>query len=102
MNIGERISSLRKSKNLSIYRISQETGISQNHIRDIEQGRRNPSIDTLSRLIAPLGLSLSELFNVNDDTSFLNKDERQLVENYRTLSERKAALLLEMSYILNE
>lgn len=102
MNIGERISALRKSKNISIYRISQETGISQNHIRDIEQGRRNPSVDTLSRLIVPLGITLSELFNENIQASFLTKEERALVENFRTLPDNKAALLLEMSAVLNE
>jgi len=102
MNIGERISVLRKSKNISIYRISLETGISQNHIRDIEQGRRNPSVDTLSRLIIPLGITLSELFNENIQASFLSEEERTLVENYRTLPEKKAALLLEMSAVLNE
>lgn len=102
MNISERISTLRKSKNISIYRISQETGISQNHIRDIEQGRRNPSVDTLSRLVAPLGISLSELFNEDESASFLSSDERILIENYRTLPEKKAALLLDMSRALNE
>lgn len=102
MNIGKRIASLRKSKNISIYRISQETGISQNHIRDIEQSRRNPSIDTLSRLIVPLGITLSELFNEDIQVSFLTGEERTLLENYRTLPEKKAAFLLEMSAVLNE
>ncbi len=102
MNIGERIFTLRKSKNISIYKISQETGISQNHIRDIEQGRRNPSVDTISRLIVPLGISLAELFNENLQVSFLTEEERTLVENYRTLPKKKATLLLEMSGVLNE
>ncbi len=102
MNIGERISTLRKSKNISVYRISLETGISQNHIRDIEQGRRNPSVETLSRLIVPLGITLSELFNENEHSTFLSTEERSLIENYRTLPKKKAALLLEMSGVLNE
>lgn len=102
MNIGKRIAALRKSKNISIYRISQETGISQNHIRDIEQSRRNPSIDTLSRLIVPLGITLSELFNEDIQVSFLTGEERTSLENYRTLPEKKAAFLLEMSAVLNE
>lgn len=102
MNIGERISNLRKSKNISIYRVSQETGISQNHIRDLEQGRRNPSVDTLSRLVIPLGITLSELFNEDNSASFLSREERMLVENYRTLPDNKAELLLNMSIVLND
>ena len=44
MDIGERIRNIRKSKGLSIYKLAQETGISQNHISDQELGRRKPSV----------------------------------------------------------
>lgn len=102
MNIGERILKMRKAKNISVYRISMETGISQNHIRDIELGRRNPSVETLSRLVAPLGITLSELFNEDENLSYLSENERRLIENYRLLPEEKAKLLFELSKLLNE
>lgn len=61
METGARLRFLRKSKGISIYKLSQETGISQNHISDLELGRRKPSVETLKRLIAPLGISMAEL-----------------------------------------
>ena len=102
MEIGERLRHVRKSKNISIYRISMETGISQSHISDLEQGRRKPSVETLSRLVVPLGITLSELFNENNDISILSKKERQLVEYFRTLPDEKAELLLQLGEALND
>lgn len=102
MVIGERLRYMRKSKKMSIYKLSQETGISQSHISDLELGRRKPSVETLSRLIVPLGITLSELFNENDDISILTEKERELVEYYRTLPNEKAALLLQLGKSLNE
>ena len=54
MDIAERLSSVRKSKNMSVYRLSQLSGVSETHIRDLERGDRNPSFDTLSILVAAL------------------------------------------------
>ena len=100
MEIGERLRTLRKSKRISIYRLSQETGISQNHISDLETGKRNPSVETLKRLVEPLGISLSELFNEDGVVSVLNENERELVENYRLLPDEKASVLLKLSDML--
>ena len=102
MDIGERLRVIRKSKGYSIYKISQETGISQNHISDLELGRRKPSVETLRRLIVPLGITLAEMFNEDTEVSILTEKERELVENYRTLPENKAEGLLNLSRLLNE
>ena len=102
MEIGERIRNIRKSKGLSIYKLLQDTGISQNHISDLELGRGKPSVETLKRLIVPLGITLSELFNEDTEVSILTEKERELVENYRTLPENKAESLLNLSRLLNE
>lgn len=102
MEIGERLRSIRKAKGLSIYKLSQDTGISQNHISDLELGRRKPSVETLKRLIVPLGITLSELFNENTEVSILTENERELVENYRTLPDNKSENLLNLSRLLNE
>lgn len=102
MEVGERLRYIRTSKKISIYKLSQITGISQNHISDLELGKRQPSVDTLRRLIAPLGITLSELFNESDSVTILSDEERQLVENYRTLPNDKAETLLKLSSQLNK
>ena len=102
MEIYERIREIRKSKGISVYKIAKETGISPNHINDLECGRRNPSVETLKRLIVPLGISLAELFCENETVTYLTENERKLVENYRSLPDDKGKLLLEMSDALNK
>lgn len=94
MDISKRLKEVRTSKDMSVYKLSQLSGVSETHIRDLERGDRNPSFDTLSRLAKPMGLSLSELFNETDDIAFLNKEEKELVECYRMLSKEKAETLL--------
>lgn len=102
MTAMEKIRKLRTAKGLTIYKLSKETGITQNHISDLECGRRNPSLDTLRRLIVPLGISLSELFCEDENVTYLSEKERMLVENYRMLPEEKGDFLLQMSSILNK
>lgn len=100
MEVGKRLRMIRESKEISIYRLSKETDISQNHISGIELGKRQPTIETLTRLIAPLGITLAELFNDNSEAVFPTDNERTLLEIYRCLPDDKASMLLRLSEML--
>ncbi len=102
MKIGARLKHYRTAKGFTIYKLSKETDISQNHISAIENDKRQPTIDTLERLIAPLGISLAELFNQDTNASFLSNDERRLVESFRSMPSENAELLLKLSTILSK
>ena len=102
MEISERLRTIRLAKNISVYRIAKETGISHNHITDLEHGRRNPSVETLKRLVVPLGITMSELFCDDETVAYLSEKERKLVENYRMLPDEKGDFLLQMSEMLNK
>jgi transcriptional regulator with XRE-family HTH domain len=102
MDYGNRLKQLRDSKKISIYRLSQDTGISQGHISDLENGKNQPTIDTLKRLLVPLGITLAEFFNENGETSILNDKEKELVANYRTMPDDKAELYLQLGKALNQ
>ena len=100
MEIGKRLRDIREEKKMSIYRITQITGVSGQHIKGIEEGTRQPTIETLQRLTAALGTSLAEVFNDDMQCSYLTERERRLVENFRRLSAEKAEALLNMSDLL--
>lgn len=100
MDIGEKLRSIRQSKNMTIYRLSMITGISQNHISGIELGNRQPTIYTLLRLLEPLGITLAEFFNEDGSPMELTENEKKLIENYRCLPEEKAEVLLYLSQLL--
>lgn len=102
MEVGKKLQKLREEKNMSMYRLTQITGVSGHHIKGIENGTRQPTIETLNRLVSALGSSLSEIFNDDTECTYLNERERSLVENFRTLSEEKANALLNLSDVLKK
>ena len=97
MEYGKRIKALREAKKISIYRLSQDSGISQGHISDLENGINQPTIE----LLAPIGCSLSEFFN-EGEVSVLSEREKALVASFRTMPDEKAELFLELGRILNQ
>ena len=102
MEVGRKLRRLREDKNMSMYRLTQITGVSGHHIKGIEEGTRQPTIETLSRLAVALGSSLAEIFNDNTECTYLSEKERRLIENFRTLSDEKAEVLLNISDVLNK
>ena len=101
MNLGKRIMDIREAKGITRYRLTQITGISGHHIKGIEEGTRQPTIDTLEKLIVPLGVTLAELFN-EGECMYLSDRERQLIENFRIMSNEKSEALLLMSEALKK
>ncbi|MCM1024467.1 MAG: helix-turn-helix domain-containing protein [Prevotella sp.] len=99
--MGKRIMELREAKGMTRYRVTQITGISGHHVKGVEEGTRQPTIETLEKLIVPLGINLSELFN-DGEAAYLSEKEKQLIENFRILSEEKREALLLMSETLKK
>lgn len=59
--VAQRIGALRKGLALSFDGLAQRAGLSKGTLVQIEQGGANPSISTLCRLAAALGVSVSDL-----------------------------------------
>ena len=102
MDIGKKILEVRTAKGLTRYRLTQITGISGHHIKGIEEGTRQPTIDTLQKLLVPLGISMSELFSDEDGTTYLSEKERVLIENFRTLDSDQADALVQLSNVMKK
>ena len=94
MNISKKLKDIRKTKGISVYKLSQLSGVSETHIRDLERGDKNLSIDTLSKIVSPLGTSLSDFLNETEGVSYLSEKEKTLVECFRHLSDDKADTLI--------
>lgn len=59
---GQAVATLRKEKGYSQERFAFEAGIARKYMSDIENGKRNVSLDVIKRIADKLGISLSELF----------------------------------------
>lgn len=61
--LGERVKRLRKQKGLTQEQLADKVRVTSNYIYLIEQGQRNPSINTADKLARVLGVKLSDLFD---------------------------------------
>ena len=60
--LGNRIAYLRKQRGWSQLTLSVESGVNRNYICDLENGRRNPSLDILEKIAIALNITLENLF----------------------------------------
>ncbi len=96
MEIGRRLQEVRKSKHMSVYRLSLNSTVSESHIRNIEKGKKNTTIETLQLLLKALNMTLLEFVNENSaHATYLMPDEQVLLRYYRTLPEETAKAFLE-------
>ena len=60
--LGMRIRFLRQQRHWSQEDLALNANINKNYISDLENGRRNPSLEILERIAIALNISLEELF----------------------------------------
>lgn len=60
--LGMRIKYLRQKRGMSQLDLSLESNVNKNYICDLENGRRNPSLEILERISDALSITLEELF----------------------------------------
>jgi transcriptional regulator with XRE-family HTH domain len=63
LKVGQRIKELRKKLELSQEGLANEAEVDRTYVTDVENGRRNVSIEILERLIKALEVSFAEFFN---------------------------------------
>ena len=95
MDVGKRLKEIRQSKNLSVYRLSQISQISEAHIRNLERGNKNPTVETLGLLACALDISLSDFFFREEEIACLTPKEKLLLDSFRRLPSDNADAVLE-------
>jgi len=61
--VGNRIRELRKGLKLSQETLALKAEVDRTYVTDVENGRRNVSLEILERLIKALNVSIAEFFN---------------------------------------
>ncbi len=92
---GEKMKIAREILNMNQTDLAKKIGISASAIGMYEQGRREPSLELLSKLCSVLNLSADYLLNIEkqktspDESAGLNQKELLLLKKYRTLGPDK-------------
>lgn len=102
MDVPSRFQQLRKSKDMSVYRLSKLSDVSENYIHTIEKGNNQPSVAILERLLKQLGVTISEFFNDSEAVLYPTEFERDLVETVRVLNREKAEAVLTIAKLFSK
>jgi len=65
MNLGDRLREARQGKGWSLRALGEKTGFSASFLSQVELGQSSPSLSSLEKIAAALGLSLSEVIAGN-------------------------------------
>ena len=66
LKIGQRIRELRKELNISQEALAYKGEVDRTYVTDVENGRRNVSVEILERIIKALDVSINEFFNAKE------------------------------------
>ncbi len=71
MDVGSRIKYFRNKRNLSVNKLANISGVSQSYLRDIELGKKQPTVEYLEYICFGLGITLKDFFDTEEKTDEL-------------------------------
>lgn len=80
MNLGDIIKESREKKNLSVYSLAKESGLSRAYLVKLEKNESWPTLETLRKIARPLGYSLVEIVELLEGSRVLYKTNISEVE----------------------
>ncbi|MBE7058005.1 MAG: helix-turn-helix transcriptional regulator [Ruminococcaceae bacterium] len=82
MDVGKRITFLREKKGITVNKLANLSGVSQSYLRDIELGKKQPTVEYLEYICYGLDISLKDFFDT-DNSSELNGTLSKLTDKQR-------------------
>jgi len=95
MNIGKMIKDARERQGLSMNSLARLSGVPQSSISEIEAGKRQPSFDSVERIVSALGFSPFAAF-FSADKPELEPEMRRLAEAARGLNKAQLDLVFKL------
>lgn len=96
MDILNRIVELKNEKGWSIYKLAEESGVSQSTLSNMFIRKTLPSITTLEQLCNAFGITLSDFFKEN------NSQKDDISTKYNMLSAENKKIVLNLVDALNK
>lgn len=95
MNISERLKEIRNKKGYSVYKLAQLSEISSTYIHEIEKGKKQPTVEVLSKLCKAMDIDLSQFFSKDND-----KDEDINIHEIEALAKKAQDINVPIKKIL--
>ena len=87
MDVLERIKKLQEERGWSMYKLAEESMLTQSTLSNMFVRKSYPSIPTLIKICDAFEISLSDFFADSNESDF-STDEIMLLNNYRKLSNK--------------
>ena len=98
--LGNRIREARKECGLTQQELADQTGLAVKTVQDIEKGRKNPSCETLARLMERLGMSPDTVFHSKAIAPI--EEMKDFLESFPSCDPRSQKILLKTLHFLAE
>lgn len=96
MNVIERIDALCQKHNMSKYRLSLITGISQSAFSKIARQQSSLSVDTIYRICDAFGITIAQFFSEEEEFPDLSPEQKQLLNHWELLNPQKKDFAMKM------
>ena len=94
MDAKERIRELMREKNISEYRLSKLSGLSQSTISNIFVRNTAPTVPTIEAICKGLGISTAQFFAENGESPvYLTPEQQRLFKEWVSLSAEQKAVV---------
>ena len=94
--IGPRIKELCDKQQITNYRLSQMTGVTQTVLSRIMKGENVPTIQTIEKICVALNISLAQFFAKDENPPDLTAEQKEIIETWNGLSPEERERLMKI------
>ena len=94
--IGPRVKELCDKQQITTYRLSQMTGVTQTVLSRIMNRKNIPTIQTLEKICSALNISLAQFFAKDESQPDLTAEQREIIETWNGLNPEERDRLIKI------
>ncbi len=94
--IGPRIKELCDKQQITKYRLSQMTGVTQTVLSRIMKRENIPTIQTIEKICAALNISLAQFFAKDENPPDLTAEQKEIIETWNGLNPEERERLMKI------
>ncbi|WP_251316812.1 helix-turn-helix domain-containing protein [Flintibacter muris] len=95
-DILQEITRLRLERGWSEYDLAKNSGMSQSTISTWYRKKQTPTIQSLDKVCAGLGISLSQFFAEGTDAIVLTNEQKELLDNWSALNKTQRKIVIQL------
>ncbi|MCD8018823.1 MAG: helix-turn-helix transcriptional regulator [Clostridiales bacterium] len=94
--IGPRIEELCSERNITTYRLSKLTGLTQTALGDVLKKKHVPTMHTLEKICEGLEISMGQFFSKDTESGALTVEEKEIIETWNKLAPEDRDIFLKV------